>query len=33
MKKTYTKPVLTKYGSLQDVYKGESCFGDLPGPC
>jgi hypothetical protein len=32
-KKPYEKPVLTKYGSLKDVYKGPSCLGDLLDIC
>ncbi len=24
-KKTYSKPVLTKYGTVKDVYNGPSC--------
>jgi hypothetical protein len=28
-KKVYTKPVLTRYGTLKDVYKGPSCLGTL----
>ncbi len=24
-KKTYSKPVLTKYGTVKDVYTGPSC--------
>lgn len=33
MKKIYTKPELTKYGSLKDVYKGPSCWGLLYDAC
>lgn len=28
-KKPYEKPVLTRYGTLKDVYKGPSCLGTL----
>ena len=29
IRKPYEKPVLTRYGTLKDVYKGPSCLSTL----
>ena len=28
-KKPYSKPTLTRYGTLKDVYQGPSCMGTI----